>query len=141
MLAHSFLFEFDKILKVKSNDSFTRWMDDIVVGVDSRDEAVEVLSSASDVLKSRGLALNMSKTNIYSSKEAEYHFMIDENQYIDSIDFEEAKKPGNLRPISTELLRRFKSHIKSNSSAKYYEKITKRSHYSTLYKSAKQALS
>jgi len=36
LLAHSFLFEVDEVLKQKTNNCFTRWMDDIVVGVDSR---------------------------------------------------------------------------------------------------------
>ena len=55
LLAHSFVFEIDAVLKNKSMESFTRWMDDIIIGVNTRDEAVNVLSSTSDILKSRGL--------------------------------------------------------------------------------------
>lgn len=125
LMAHSFLFEFDEIIKKKSNDSFTRWMDDVVIAVDSREEAVNVLSSSSDVLKSRGLALNLTKTNIYTAEEAEFHFLIDENRYLDSIDFDYYLDHG-IKDISNELVKRFKKHLKTNINAKYYEKITKR---------------
>lgn len=125
LMAHSFLFEFDEIIKKKSNNSFTRWMDDVVVAVDTREEAVNVLSSSSDVLKSRGLALNLKKTSIYSAEEAEYHFLIDENKYLDSIDFDYHLEHG-IKDISNELVKRFNKHLKSNQSAKYFEKISKR---------------
>lgn len=125
LMAHSFLFEFDEIIKKKSNDSFTRWMDDVVIAVDSREEAVNILSSSSDVLKSRGLALNLKKTNIYTAEEAEFHFLIDENKYLDSIDFDYHLKHG-IKGISSELIKKFKKHLKTNQRAKYFEKITKR---------------
>ncbi|WP_444679089.1 RNA-directed DNA polymerase [Halomonas sp. E19] len=86
LLAHSFLFEVDEVLEKKTNNNFTRWMDDIVIGVDSRREAIELISSVSDMLKSRGLALNLSKTAIYDSKDARFHFQIEENKYLDSVE-------------------------------------------------------
>jgi hypothetical protein len=125
LLAHSFLFELDTVLKNKSNDSFTRWMDDIVIGVDDREEAINILSSASDVLKSRGLAFNLKKTDIYSVEKAEFHFLINENNYIDGIDIDYYLKNG-IKQISSELIKRFNKHLKNNKAAKYYEKITKR---------------
>lgn len=125
LLAHSFLFEFDSILKEKTNDSFTRWMDDIVIGVENRVEAIETLSSASDVLKSRGLSLNLQKTNIYNEYEASFHFQIDENKYLDSIDFAYHLKNG-INTISAELGKNFNKHLKANKGAKYFEKVSKR---------------
>lgn len=125
LLAHSFLFELDSFLKEKTNDSFTRWMDDIVIGVDSRDEAIETLSSASDILKSRGLALNLSKTDIYNSKDAEFNFLINENKYLDSLDFTEITNEEK-KVIEKELLKSFKLHLKVNIKAKNTEKVTKR---------------
>jgi hypothetical protein len=125
LLAHSFLFELDNILKETSNDNFIRWMDDITIGVDTKVEAIEILSSSSDVLKSRGLALNLSKTNIYSSKDAEFHFLIDENAYLDNIDFDKYLENG-INKITNELNTRFNRHLKNNRNAKYFEKISKR---------------
>ena len=124
LLAHSFLFEIDEVLKQRTHDSFTRWMDDIVIGADSRKEAIELISSISDMLKSRGLALNLSKTAIYDSKEARYHFQIDENKYLDSL---EGVKKGdaNYNRITTELKKKFKKHFKDQG-PKYWDKIAKR---------------
>lgn len=125
LLAHSFVFEIDEVLKEKSNESFTRWMDDIIIGVNSRDEAVNILSSTSDMLKSRGLALNLKKTSIYSAQEAEFHFLIKENKYLDNIDFDYHKKNG-ISKLSLELDRKLAKHLNENQDAKYSEKITKR---------------
>lgn len=124
LLAHSFLFEIDEVLKQRTCDSFTRWMDDIIIGADSRKEAIELISSVSDMLKSRGLALNLSKTAIYNSKEAHYHFQIDENKYLDSL---EGLKKGdaNYNQATTELKKNFKKHFKDNV-PKYWDKIAKR---------------
>ena len=67
LLGHTFLFEVDAVLKKKTKNTFARWMDDITIGVDDKKEATQILSGISDVLKSRGLALNLSKTNLYSA--------------------------------------------------------------------------
>lgn len=125
LLAHSFLFEFDAILKDKTNDSFTRWMDDVIIGVDSRKDAIETISAASDVLKSRGLALNLAKTDIYDSEKAEFHFQVDANQYIDSLDLNLKTRTPEYNRITSEIKTRFRKHIKGNK-AKYTEKVTKR---------------
>lgn len=124
LLAHSFLFELDEVIKQKTNNSFTRWMDDIIIGVGTRKEAIETLSAVSDMLKSRGLALNLAKTNIYNDKKGYYHFQIEENRYIDSI---EKTKQGDedYKKISQQLLRSFKKHFKDQG-AKYWDKISKR---------------
>ena len=124
LLAHSFLFEIDDVLKQRTHDSFTRWMDDIIIGVDDRKEAIEIISSISDMLKSRGLALNLSKTAIYDSKEARYHFQIDENKYLDSL--EEIKKGDtNYNQTTTVLKKNFKKHFKDQG-PKYWDKVAKR---------------
>tara|TARA_B100000929_G_scaffold280679_1_gene258922 strand:- start:107 stop:1921 length:1815 start_codon:yes stop_codon:yes gene_type:complete len=124
LLAHSFLFEVDEVLDKKTNKNFTRWMDDIVIGVDDRSQAIELISSVSDMLKSRGLALNLSKTAIYDSKEARFHFQIEENKYLDSV---EGLKKGDKEydKTTTELRRRLKKHFKDRS-PKYWDKIAKR---------------
>ena len=76
LLAHALLFEVDEILNKKTKGSFVRWMDDINFGSNSIKEAYATLSSLSDVLKSRGLSLNLSKTSIYKSEEAKVHFFV-----------------------------------------------------------------
>ncbi|AZK47325.1 RNA-directed DNA polymerase [Paenibacillus lentus] len=129
LLAHSFLFEVDEVVKQATNGSFARWMDDITIGVNSRRQAVEIISSISDMLKSRGLALNLSKTNIYDEKQGYYHFQIEENRYLDSI--EKVKKgDSDYKEICKDVHKKFKQHFKDQG-AKYWEKATKR--YITAY--------
>lgn len=121
LLAHSFLFELDYMLKNKTNNSFARWMDDIVIGVSSKEEAIEILSQMSDLLKSRGLAINLSKTDIFDPESAKFHFLIDENKYIDAVNYQESKSK-----LEKELKKKFKKHLRFNIKARYFEKITKR---------------
>ena len=124
LLAHSFLFEIDEVIKQKTNNSFTRWMDDIVIGVDTKKEAIEIISNVSDMLKSRGLALNLSKTNIYDYDKGFYNFQIEANRYLD--DFESINKTDiSFKKRSSELYNRFKKHFKCQD-AKYWDKVTKR---------------
>lgn len=124
LLAHSFLFEIDEIIMQQSDNCFTRWMDDIVIGTNTKREAVEILSSTSDMLKSRGLALNLSKTKIYDSDTAYYHFQIENNKFLDS--FENLNLENeNLKEIEKELMKKFIIHFKSQD-AKYWDKVSKR---------------
>jgi hypothetical protein len=124
LLAHVMLFEIDEVLDKNANGNFVRWMDDINIGVSSKDQAFAILRDTNDVLKSRGLALNLSKTSIYTAAEAKKHFMVDENMYLDDVqkadptasDFGETRK---------EFLRRFRLHLK-NSNLRIWDKVTKR---------------
>jgi hypothetical protein len=129
LLAHCFLFEVDDILMQKSDNSFARWMDDIVIGMDSKKDSIEILSSISDVLKSRGLALNLAKTNIYNDTDGYYHFQIEENRYLDSI--EKLQLTGaDYEQLCIELHDKFKAHILDRK-PKYWDKVAKR--YITTY--------
>lgn len=124
LLAHSFLFELDQVIDSKTNGSFTRWMDDIVFGVDKRKDAIELISSISDMLKSRGLALNLSKTAIYDSEEARYNFQIDENKYLDSLEGLR-KDDSSYQEKTTELRNNFRNHFQ-DTSPRYWDKVAKR---------------
>ena len=124
LLAHALLFELDEILDAKTDGSFVRWMDDINFGVDSVDNACEILGAMNDVLKSRGLALNLGKTTYYTVAEAERHFLVEENKYID--DFEILDKSDKNYSLKTkELKRKFKSHL-TKTHLQNWAKVTKR---------------
>lgn len=124
LLAHSFLFEVDEVIKEKTDNSFARWMDDIIIGINSKKEAIETISSVSDILKSRGLALNLSKTNIYNAEKSYYHFQIEINRYLDSIEKIRSTSPS-YKKVLKEVNQKFISHFK-HQDAKYWEKVTKR---------------
>lgn len=122
LLAHSFLFEIDEVLQQRTKDNFARWMDDIDFGVRSKSEAKNILSEISDVLKSRGLSLNLAKTRIYTANEAVEHFMFIENKYLDDIG--EKIKSGTAVD-KKDFRSRFKS-LQSKGSLKAWDKVVKR---------------
>jgi hypothetical protein len=124
LLAHSFLFEIDDVLNNKTSGSFARWMDDITIGVNTRKEAVSIISTVSDMLKSRGLALNLSKTAILDTKSAEHDFLIKRNIELDAY--------ANISPeidlngdIEKRLIKQFREHF-TDQSPKHWDKVTKR---------------
>lgn len=128
LLSHSFLFEIDAVLKDITNNSFVRWMDDITIGVDTLKEGKEVLSSVSDVLKSRGLALNLSKTDVYDAEAGFYNFQIYNNQLLDT--YGSFIEIGALSYVSENIKTTFEQHL-DDRKPKYWDKITKR--YITLF--------
>jgi hypothetical protein len=124
LLAHSFVFEVDAILNIRTNGCFTRWMDDIVFGADLKKEAINSISAISDVLKSRGLALNLAKTDIYTKEQAFYHFQIEENLFLDGFGQASPDDEKYDEKID-ELWTRFNEHI-SSIGARSWDKVTKR---------------
>lgn len=124
LLAHSFLFEIDEVLQKKTKDSFARWMDDITIGVDSRKEAIATISAVSDMLKSRGLALNLSKTAILDTKAAEHDFLITKNLELDDFSsIDPASDPK--KKIEKLLWQRFTKHF-ADQTPKHWDKVAKR---------------
>lgn len=85
LLAHSFLFEIDKLLDSQKDTDFTRFMDDIDIGVDSIARAKSVLRDLDLSLQTRQIRLNSGKTKILSHAEARIHFCIRENAFLDKI--------------------------------------------------------
>lgn len=124
LMAHAFLFEIDQIIKERTHENFARWMDDITCGINDKREGIALLSDISDVLKSRGLALNLSKTQILSAEEAYFHFQIDENLEIDKL---ELLAPGTAKAKKAErnLWFKYKNHFK-DTSPKAWDKVAKR---------------
>ncbi|RUT72604.1 hypothetical protein, partial [Ancylomarina longa] len=64
-------------------------------------------------------------TAIFNAEEAEYHFQVNENLYLDSIDYKVKKRSKEYNALTSVLKRNLKNHLK-NCKAKYAEKITKR---------------
>lgn len=118
LLAHSFLFEIDYVLKNQFKENFVRWMDDIIIGVNDIDEAKQILKGISDVLKSRGLSLNMSKTKIFTSEEAKRNFLFNENSILDDFD--------KNKPSQDNFIKEFKMHWNDNKQYRYFDKVLKR---------------
>jgi hypothetical protein len=101
LLAHSFLFEIDELLSLRSKVDFARYMDDIDIGVDSVSEAKEILRDLDLALQTRQVRLNSGKTRILTEAQAARHFKIRENLLIDKlaekIDANRSLGKSNLR--------------------------------------------
>jgi hypothetical protein len=124
LLPHAMLFEVDRVLNKQTQGNFARWNDDINFGVGSVNEAYLILGNINDVLKSRGLAINLSKTYIYSTNEAKTHFLFDENTFLDSVDSMNSSDPS-FSKTKKEFIIRFRAHIKKTNLLNW-DKVTKR---------------
>ncbi len=134
LLAHSMLYEIDRMIDRKARGSFVRWMDDIVIGVNKHKEGKDIIFAISEMLRSRGLALNLSKTDIYECNRGIKEFEIEENKYIDFITKEYVE--NNNIQIPADAYKRFKKHLKKHRT-RYWDKVTKR--YITFFAKSKYA--
>lgn len=82
VLAHSFLYEMDKYIDERCKGDFARYMDDIDIGVNSIQEAKDILKSVDLVLHARQVRLNSGKTQILTADQAQKHFCVRENYLI-----------------------------------------------------------
>jgi hypothetical protein len=124
LLAHSTLFEVDRVLDSLTNGNFVRWMDDITFGVKTFEDGKLFLSKISDVLKSKSLSLNISKTNILSSADARKEHMFDENKEVDNLKRKLANGISKQKlEKDIEALFQF---VVSNKERKNWDKVAKR---------------
>jgi hypothetical protein len=127
LLAHALLFEVDYVLIDRTGGNFVRWMDDINFGVKNVRAASVILGEVNDVLKSRGLALNLGKTEVMTAREAEYHFMFRENVRLTKV-LQRAKKLKTVaakRRLGKRTQRELEQHL-AGCNARNKDKVTKR---------------
>jgi hypothetical protein len=127
LLAHAFLFEVDHVLKDRTDNNFVRWMDDINFGISDIGEAKIILGELNDVLKSRGLALNLSKTEIMTTKQASSHFMFKQNLRLDGLrrKAKNLKSEGAKVKLATKVSEELEVHRKDRK-IRNADKVTKR---------------
>ncbi len=85
LLAHTHLFEIDDLFGDDPNADYARYMDDIDFGVDTLAKAKSVLRDLDLALQTRNLRVNSGKTKILTAAEAEVHFKVFENAFIDKL--------------------------------------------------------
>ena len=115
LLAHALLFEVDHVLKEITDDNFVRWMDDINFGIDQKEQAHIILGQINDVLKSRGLALNLAKTEILNDREAQKHFLFKENLQLTKLHktAKTLKTEKARQNLANRLFVNFQKHLKT----------------------------
>jgi hypothetical protein len=102
ILAHCFLYELDAYLAQSYGGDFTRFMDDIDIGVDSLAEARDLLRCIDLVLHTRHIRLNSGKTEIFRKDQAIEHFRVRENNLLDSAEALINKKVANGASVQRE---------------------------------------
>src|SRR5450755_4468916 len=127
LLAHALLFEVDYLLKERTRDCFVRWMDDIVFGVSDLKGAAAILGEISDVLKSRGLSLNLSKTTVLTAREVRHHFLFKENLRLNGLFFKDTRTTdkGAKKRLARKLAKELRLHV-ANCTSRNKDKLTKR---------------
>ncbi len=106
LLGHAYLFEADKLLQERTGDNFVRWMDDINVGVESEERGRRLIAELDQVLRSRGLRVNLAKTRILTASLGAEHFAFAENQYLTLVG--NALQMGLLPPTLDDIHKRFR---------------------------------
>lgn len=127
LLAHAFLFEIDRVVQHRTGDNFVRWMDDINFGVPDIESAHRILGEVNDVLKSRGLALNLGKTEVLTSREVQTHFLVKENKALSKRQEQAGrlKTPTAKANLAAKVFSELDSHVQ-NCEARSKDKLTKR---------------
>ena len=124
LLAHTVLFEIDSKLMELTRQNFVRWMDDIMFGTDSKEEAIRILSILSDSLNGRGHALNLAKTEIMSARAGRIALQFDNNRQMNAF-FARLRSGEIKKNVLKDVKSFFLMHIQDDK-PRYWDKITKR---------------
>ena len=94
-LAHMVLFPHDdRIVSMVGEDAYVRWMDDQLIGTQSREQGLKVLASVGDSLSRLHLTPNTGKTKLLTTTQARRVFHLDLN---DALDAAQALRYGTTR--------------------------------------------
>jgi len=101
-IAHSLLIDVDKEFDIEGEEGrYTRFMDDVLLGVNTQNEGYEVLSRLQRTLHKHGLYPNSSKTRVVSSQKYLREMMIETNSSIDELEFAiKAHQHGPLHAVT-----------------------------------------
>jgi hypothetical protein len=87
VLAHVYLRSLDDEFAFEGeNDRYSRWVDDLVIGADTWDEALQIVRRIQMSLEAIGLYPNAAKTRIIRSAAFRLDYMKDENDYLGQVD-------------------------------------------------------
>ena len=106
---------------------YSRWVDDVVIGGSSRQEALQQVPRAQGSLEELGLYPNAAKTRILAASTFADDYMKDENDYLGIVQEELAASIPVFRPQFRERLER---HVKSPRRPKAWGRVLRR--YSTV---------
>ncbi len=124
VLAHVFLKSLDDEFTLEGqNDRYSRWVDDLVIGTDTWDEALQVVRRIQLALEALGLHPNAAKTRIIKSDDFRLDYMKDENDYLGEID--DAIRAGN-QVNRAEFVEALAGHLSRRSRPKAWGRVLRR---------------
>lgn len=124
VIAHSFLGQVDEeFLEEGKNNSFSRYMDNIVIGATSREEGHKLVNRTQQSLERLGLYPNTAKTRVIKQSEFIDDMMKDENDYIG--DVEDTLKNGGLVSLD-EIRSRLNQHLRLTPKPHGWERVLRR---------------
>lgn len=111
VLAHAYLEPLDHEFQAEGEDGrYTRWMDDVIVGTHSFEDALQVVRRFQVAVEKLGLYPNASKTRIYRSIDFRRDYYKDANDYLGDISQRQAA--GEPVPVG-----RFRARLRQHLSA------------------------
>jgi Reverse transcriptase (RNA-dependent DNA polymerase) len=123
VLAHLYLRPLDDEFSFEGESNrFSRWVDDIVVGADSWDEALRIVQRIQTSLEGVGLYANSSKTRIIRSQVFRSEYMKSENDWLGEFETEQESGAGDL----PEFRRRLRRHVTRPERPKGWPRVLRR---------------
>ena len=123
VLAHTYLGPLDDEFSAEgANDRYSRWVDDVVIGADTWDEALRIVQRVQGSLEDLGLYPNAAKTRIIPSAEFRSDYMKDENDWLGEFDKDVRAGTAN-RVVFEERLRR---HLALKTRPKGWPRVLRR---------------
>jgi hypothetical protein len=106
-------------------DAYIRWMDDQLIGANSRAEGIKIVSTVGASLANLYLTANAKKTKVLSLKEAATHFHLDTNSLLDSLETSIKTHAKRRKTLIRELTRAWRIALNHENEGEW-EKIQKR---------------
>ncbi len=125
-IANLVLFTHDRrMVQLVGKNAYVRWMDDQVIGVNSRAEGIRVVSAIGASLADLYLTANAKKTRVLSLREAQHHFHLKTNARLDSLEGRIKSHKERRRTLVRELGQLWRAALNHEDEGEW-EKIQKR---------------
>ena len=125
-IANVVLFSHDRrIVEIIGESAYVRWMDDQLLGVNSRAEGLRIVATVGASLASLYLTASAKKTKVLSLKEAKTHFHLDANSRLDDIEALIKSRKKTKKALVRELAKVWRFALRHENEGEW-EKIQKR---------------
>jgi hypothetical protein len=125
-IANLVLFPHDRrVVERVGKEAYVRWMDDQVIGVNSKAEGLKTIAAIGASLSNHYLTANAKKTRVLSLKQAKLHYHLEINARLDAVEQVIENKSKPRRALVRELAKIWRA-AKRNKDHGEWEKIQKR---------------